>query len=131
MASHTPGSAGITMSFEQYTSGSKLEITTISKLQMSVFPNSSVAVNSTVVAPAGKVSPEAGPPVCTTVTSEQSSVAVGAAKVTTPSQASLRLRGKNKSPGHSNTGSEVSKMEISNSHVRVFPAASAASNCTI
>ena len=52
------------------------------KEQVAVFPAGSVAVNVISVVPTGKTEPDAGPAVCVTTT-EQLSVAVGVAKVTT------------------------------------------------
>ena len=61
--------------------GGSLSVIVIVKLQVVVFPEASVAVNSTVDTPIGNSLPEVRPEVCSTVTS-QLSVAVASSKVT-------------------------------------------------
>ena len=75
---------------------------------MDVFPKASVAVNSTVVGPAGKVEPLAGPPVWATVTEEQESVADGIEKATTAEHVP-GSDGTERSSGQSITGRDVSE----------------------
>ena len=81
-AEQFPGSLLTVISLRAPSAKSGTRVTITSKLNVAVFPLASVAVNSTVVVPTGKVEPLTIPAVCVITTLGQLSLALGVAKVT-------------------------------------------------
>jgi hypothetical protein len=99
-------------------------MTLTSKVQVDTFPDSSVAVYTTVVVPMGKVSP--GSCDDTRVTNPQLSVAIGAVQVATASHSSSATSSISATGQPEITGSTSSTTITLKVHVAIFPAGSVA-----
>ena len=113
------------MSSISSTTGASESVTITSKLQKLVFPAASVAVKLTVVVPTGNVSPEAGPLVCSKLTSPELSAISGSVKLI----AAPHIPGSFCwfiVSGQTIVGSSLSSTVTVKLHSEVFPAASVA-----
>jgi len=105
-------------------------VISIVKLQVTVFPSASVAVNSIVEIPTGNSLPDESPPVCTTSTSPELSNAVGVSKLTLAPQISASF-GCEIFSRHSRLGASESLTMMVKLHSETFPALSSASKVMV
>jgi hypothetical protein len=130
-ALHKPGVVvSVMFAGQDVNNGTSLSATITSKVQMVVFPLTSVAVKEIFVVPIGKVDPLTGPTVCVTTTPGQLSVAPGAAQLTTAEQTPGDVLVFIVAGHDVNTGNWLSITVTVNEQVAVFPPASEATNVT-
>jgi hypothetical protein len=106
--------------------GSSLSVTVTSNEHVEVFPEASVATETTVVVPTGKTEPEAG---VETTEDEQLSPVLTVKVTTAPQEPGSVLT--DIFAGHAIVGSSLSVTVTSNEHVAVFPLASVAVDTTV
>ena len=128
---HVPGSLQTVTLAGQMIVGAGPATTSITKLQVALLPQLSVAVNSMGYEPSPTVDPEGTPEVCTTLTGELQSSANGVAKVMSPilqdPPVIVMSAGQFKKVG----ATDSVKTMISLSTVAVFPQSSVAVNVTV
>ncbi|OSS37466.1 hypothetical protein C723_3622 [Christiangramia flava JLT2011] len=125
-----PSSVVISISAGQVISGASLSVMVTSNEHSTKLSSSSVALKVTVVVPTGNTSPEAGPAICSILTSPELSANSGMSNSTAAPQIPGSF-GVTIFSGHEIEGSSPSSTVTVKLHSAVFPELSVAVNVTV